>query len=152
MSTIAETFDEHWLEDAETGCWIWQRARASRDAMLAPDRGYGCLKVAGKVVTAHKFAYEREYGPVKAGLQIRHQCHRTLCVNPSHMLLGTNQQNVQDRIDAGRYAKKLTAEDIRTIRARCKSGETQQAVGADFRLHQACVSNIVNRKYWVHVE
>ncbi len=151
MPTIAESFDEHWLEDPETGCWIWQRGRCGKGAKLRPDRGYGCLRINGRPARAHRFAYEREYGPIKAGLQIRHQCHRTLCVNPAHMKLGTNMQNVQDRINAGRYAKILTPDIVRTIRKRCASGETQQIVGADYNLHQACVSNIVNRKYWDHV-
>ena len=151
VPTIAESFDEHWLEDPDTGCWIWQRGRIGKEAKLGPNRGYGGLSVSGKCVSAHKFAYEREYGPIKAGLQIRHSCHRTLCVNPAHMKLGTNLQNTQDRIDAGRYAKNLTPEIVRAIRKRCAAGETQQAVGADYGLHQACVSNIVNRRYWGHV-
>ena len=148
MATIAETFDEHWLENAD-GCWVWQRACKGKEAQ--DGGGYGCMSIQGKCVGAHVFAYEREYGPIRKGLQVRHQCHNTLCVNPTHMLLGTNQQNVQDRLDAGRYAKVLTAEIVLIIRARCAAGETQQAVGADYGLHQACVSNIVNRKYWGHV-
>lgn len=152
MATMAESFDEHWLEDLQTGCWMWQRGRCGRDAKLGLDRGYGCLQINGRQIGAHRFSYEREYGPIKAGLEIRHQCHRTLCVNPAHMKLGTNMQNAKDRIDAGRYAKHLTPEIVKVIRERCAAGEMQRVVGADYGVHRGYVSNIVNRKYWKHVK
>lgn len=61
----------------DNGCWEWV------GATLLP--GYGCLKVRGKTLRAHRFAFEVEHGPVAPGVDIHHRCHNRLCVNPDHL-------------------------------------------------------------------
>ena len=148
MPTIAETFDDHWIED-DNGCWIWQRACKGKE--VKHGGGYPCLRVNGVMTGAHRYRYELEHGPIPDGLQIRHQCHNTKCVNPAHMLLGTNLDNARDKMLAGRCSSKLSVDNVKEIKRRYVAGESQRVIAADFDLHQADVSNIVNKKYWRYV-
>jgi len=68
--TIAFYFDKYWELD-EKGCWIWQR---KVDQFLHN----------GELVTARRFAYEREYGELDEGYMVRNSCENLLCVNPEH--------------------------------------------------------------------
>lgn len=75
-------------------CWPWL---AGCDA-----DGYGRFKVGHWVVKAHRMAYELFKGKIPAGLQIRHSCDNPPCCNPAHLLLGTNFDNMRDKIERGR--------------------------------------------------
>ena len=147
--TIAEAFHDHWIED-ENGCWIWQRACKGKE--VANGGGYGCLSIKGKCVGAHRYSYELEIGPIPEGMQILHSCHNTKCVNPAHMRVGTNFENAQDKLVAGRYPSKLTIYQVRVIKRAARMGVFQRVIAERFNLHQADVSNIVNGKYWKHVD
>lgn len=151
--TIPKAFDEQWRAvpgPLSTPCYIWQRARKGKEAAFGG--GYGCFKLKDKTVGAHRFAYERATGKkIPRGKQVMHLCHETRCVNPLHLQVGTNDENAAMRAAALRGTRRLSVDDVRAIRARCAAGEPQSSVAGDFALHQADVSNIVNRKYWRHV-
>ncbi len=83
-------------------CWLWT-------GTILKDSGYAVLTVAGKVRSAHRFAYELLVGPIPDGLTIDHTCHsRNLascaggptcahrrCVNPAHLEPVTAVENSQ---------------------------------------------------------
>lgn len=71
--------------DAE-GCWLWTRAKSGA--------GYGQLRVAGKVVYAHRFAYELLVGPIPEGLTLDHLCRVRACANPKHLEAVTLRANL----------------------------------------------------------
>lgn len=146
--TIADDFDSCWKEDAN-GCWIWQRARKGKEA--ARGGGYGCFRVKGRMVGAHRWSYERTHGPIPEGMQVGHKCHETRCVNPAHLELVTNTENQEIKAAALRAPAKLSPADVISIRSRTAAGELQRVVAEDYGLHQADVSNIVRRKYWKHL-
>ncbi len=62
--------------------------------------GYGRLRVNGRSVKAHRYAWERVNGPIPDGAVIDHTCFERSCVNPDHLRLATPQQNVQNRSGA----------------------------------------------------
>lgn len=81
------------------GCWLWIAA--------TNDHGYGYISIDGRMVRAHVFAYEQEFGPVPDGMVLDHTCHTSdvsceggrscvhrRCVRPSHLTPTTNRQNV----------------------------------------------------------
>lgn len=56
--------------------------------------GYGHLWANGRVVAAHRFAYESEYGPIPAHLELDHLCRNRICVNPAHLEAVPHQVNI----------------------------------------------------------
>jgi len=78
-----------------------------------------------------------------------HSCDNRLCVNPAHLSLGTNSDNIADAVKKGRKVNKLTREQADEIRARYADGETQASIAADFSVSQMTVSLIVRNKFHV---
>jgi hypothetical protein len=67
-------------------CWLWTGSSLFR--------GYGQLRVKGKLVLAHRFAYELTIGPIPLGLTLDHLCRTPACVHPQHLEPVTHAENV----------------------------------------------------------
>lgn len=81
-------------------CWPWI-GRRDKD-------GYGRLMVNKRSIGAHRVSYRLAFGEIPDGLQVRHDCDNPRCVNPDHLLIGTNQDNVYDSLLRGeRFWKRL---------------------------------------------
>lgn len=93
-------------------CWMWLGDSAS---------GYGYAK--GRKL-AHRESYELNCGGIPAGSLVLHSCDNSLCVNPKHLSLGDQSQNMKDRRDRFPFSgaacgsgAKLTRRDVQLIRA-----------------------------------
>jgi len=75
-------------------CWLWTGT--------ADRRGYGHLTINGKQYLAHRIMWEETNGPVPIGVNVLHRCDVSACVNPAHLFLGTQGDNVRDMIHKGR--------------------------------------------------
>lgn len=73
----------------DSPCLLWAAGRNHR--------GYGHF-YAGATTTAHRYAYILAHGPIDGGLHVLHKCDVKTCVNPDHLYLGTNADNVRDRV------------------------------------------------------
>ena len=73
------------------GCWIWFGAQRGV--------GYGAIKINGRVIDAHRAAYEIYKGPVPKGALILHTCDNRACVNPDHLVIGDHSQNQRDAMN-----------------------------------------------------
>ena len=82
---IADKFDRHWIPEPNSGCSLWMGA--------CNEFGYGVIRRDGKNVKAHRFAYEREKGPIPDGMEIDHTCRNKCCVNPDHLETVTPAEN-----------------------------------------------------------
>lgn len=81
--------------DPETGCLLWVGA-------MTPS-GYGRFYFEGRLWVASRWIYTHHHGPIPEGLVVRHTCDNPSCVNLSHLILGTQDDNLQDMRDRGRY-------------------------------------------------
>lgn len=81
-------------------CWIWTAAVSRR---------YGTFGVGGgRMVRAHRFAYEAIVGSIPEGLCVLHRCDVPRCVNPLHLFIGTHADNARDRDAKGRQSRGST--------------------------------------------
>lgn len=102
--------------DPETGCWNWTGSLVDGYAHLTENR---------KGVYAHRRMWSLAYGPIPQGLWVLHRCDNPRCINPDHLFLGTNNDNVQDMVRKGRnhnagQPRKLNAEQVKEIRESTK--------------------------------
>jgi hypothetical protein len=66
-------------------------------------QGYGKHFAKGKTIIAHRWAWEIVNGPIPDGLLVCHKCDVTSCVNPDHLFIGTQKENLKDCRDKGRW-------------------------------------------------
>lgn len=133
-------------------CWIWLRA-------IDPRTGYGMVWVpeVGRTENAHRAVWRRVNGD-PGGLFVLHRCDNRPCVRPSHMYLGTRQNNSDDATSRGRQSRgedrpmaKLTEAAVIDLRRRCANGESQRALAKAFGVNQSQVSRAAHGKRWRHV-
>jgi HNH endonuclease len=110
-------------------CWEWVGAVKGE-----PPNHYGrtTTRRNGKKISrlAHRVSYEAFKGPILHNLNVLHQCHNPQCVNPEHLQIGTQKENLEQAKARGtresfRYAK-LTPAQIKTIRARAFKYEAKE--------------------------
>ncbi|NOK41604.1 HNH endonuclease [Burkholderia thailandensis] len=128
------------------------------------DSRYGLFWTRGTRVKAHRIAYEHYVGPIPEGLQVRHSCDNTKCVNPGHLLLGTHDDNMHDKAVRKRcnspYGErqgnsKLAEADVRFILQHYVRGDPtwgQTALGRRFSVDRAHIGSIVRRRAWKHLD
>lgn len=131
-------------------CWFWQSTTTRY--------GYGQFKLANKQVSAHRVMYELVIGKVPKtatyhGLCVMHSCDNRNCVNPQHLFLGTQKDNVQDAETKGRRPRfygmthgnhKLTSLQVAEIRRSFNAGgKTKTYLGQVFDVSDVTIGNIV---------
>lgn len=110
-------------------CWLWTSAQKGRPAFR-----YGAFSVTRGLSrgqaprSAHRIAWELTRGPIPHGLSVLHRCDVTLCVNPGHLFLGTQLDNMQDAARKGRLhvrrpkRQKVSDDDVAQIIAMRQAG------------------------------
>lgn len=79
-------------------CWIWQGK-----ATCGKSRKYGQFSIKNKSVEVHRFSWQLANGPIPKGMNILHKCDNPICVNPDHLFIGTNLDNIKDKMAKGRW-------------------------------------------------
>lgn len=136
-------------------CWEWQASKRRE--------GYGRFKIFSYVtVSAHRLSYALFYGVSPGDLHVLHRCDNPKCVNPSHLFLGTNADNVADKVSKGRCigrdqrgeknaAAKLTREAVSDIRRRIADSQTNTSIAALYGVTHQLISRIRRGRSWAGV-
>jgi hypothetical protein len=82
-----------------TPCYEWGAAKTRG--------GYGQFRLGGRLVYVHRFSYETFVGTIPEGMYIDHLCRNRCCVNPSHLEIVTNKENIR-RGETGKNSKEKT--------------------------------------------
>lgn len=112
---------------SQDGCWEWQGAKNRF--------GYGSLIIKGpnglRQIGAHKLAYMMVNGPVPAGQNVLHTCDNRCCINPGHLYLGDQAQNMADMLARGRSALQKQAQEAKKRADALRHHEMPEALRND---------------------
>lgn len=130
--------------DAE--CWEWPGARNSL--------GYGVTTSSGtraerRSMRVTWIVYEMFHGPMPDGAIIMHVCDNPPCVNPHHLAAGTRTLNMVDKIAKGRQHSKLTADQVRAIRA---DPRPDKVVATELAVSPATIFCARTRRTWAWLD
>jgi len=113
--------------------------------------GYGTLEVNGVKHNHSRVVYARYHNLQLAELKgkvVRHSCNNCWCINPDHLVLGTHQDNMDDKMKSGNWKggqpKKLTDEQVKNIRAETRLTAGELAV--EYGVSRQTICNVINHK------
>src|SRR6185369_2192030 len=96
--TLQQRFEQLYIPVPEAGCWLWLGTIKAK--------GYGGFTVVkGESQRAHRVSWIITHGKIPEGMCVLHKCDTRSCVNPDHLFLGTNDDNVKDRGKKDRTAR-----------------------------------------------
>jgi hypothetical protein len=113
--------------------------------------GYGTFMSNRVSWRAHRFSYTVVKGDIPKGLFVCHTCDNPICVNPSHLFLGTAKDNMDDCIRKGRarhnHTSKVSSDQIKEIRERrFYGGETHSEISKDYSVTAVTINDICSEK------
>lgn len=155
MKTIPELSEQHlsrfnrYILKTDS-CWNWTGTLAKV--------GYPVLNVNGTLVYGHRIAYFLKDRNFDQSMCVLHSCDNRKCVNPSHLFLGTRQDNMQDKVSKNRQSfgemntHTLTEQDIIEIKQKYATGKyTQRRLGVAYRVNQSEISRVLAGYRWRHM-
>jgi hypothetical protein len=156
QKTTAERFWEKVTRGPKDECWAWIGA--------VDPRGRGRFTIGSqsqnnkKVIFASRMSYELATGETAGELVVCHSCDNPNCVNPNHLFLGTQYDNIKDMFSKGRqrtirghehYRANLTDADVLAIRNAV--GASHRELAKRYGISSSSVTRIRNRQQWAHV-
>ena len=153
---LIERFERFALPEPITGCWLWTASLRSN--------GYGQINEGGRsrmMLKAHRVSWTLYRGAIPDGLCVLHKCDTPPCVNPDHLFLGTQAQNVKDMHDKGRdnhprgerhRSAKLTVAQVLEIRRLRAEGISSGELAKIFPVDESNISRIGNGHLWKSVK
>ena len=123
-------------------------------------QGYGKIKYKGKPYLSHRLFWILNKGKIPQDKHILHKCDNPSCFNLDHLFIGTNSDNVADKVaknrqyhppkgkDHYRGNAKLTETQVMEIKNLLKRGYSQADIHRDFKISRQIVSDIATSKTW----
>jgi HNH endonuclease len=136
-------------------CWVWTGSKNKK--------GYGHICIgAGQIELAHRTSYRTFCGPIPDGLCVLHHCDNPVCLNPTHLFIGTQIDNINDCVSKGRnrgggqqgehhHHAKITDENAKEILELISAGVPLSKIAERFNFSYASVYAIKIGKTWRHV-
>jgi hypothetical protein len=147
--SIAARLEKHSIPEPNSGCLLWT-------GRVDP-AGYGRMGGRGVPELAHRAAWLAAHGSIPDGLHVCHKCDVRSCVEPTHLFLGTHQENMADRDLKGRQRAllgeehgmaKLTEDGVRLIR---RGGIPRREIAELLCVSVAAVDDVRQGRTWRHV-
>ena len=145
-------FHERYAINPQTGCWIWQGSHYWH--------GYGaCSRPLFGEGYAHRWSWAIHHGPIPADMHVLHRCDVRNCVNPDHLFLGTQKDNMDDMRRKNRDARKgpdgeaahcavLTDEIVHIIR---KDSRPAALLAVEYGVTRGTISKARRGATWKHL-
>lgn len=136
-------------------CWVWTGCKGSQ--------GYGWIYMGRvnerpRVGSTHRLSYAIHKGPPPDELDVLHECDNPPCINPAHLFLGTQDDNMKDCARKGRTARgegsprhKLTEAQVLEARRLYEAGATFTALSRKYGISHAMIHSSVTGKHWRHL-
>lgn len=144
---FTEEFIRKRVNRNENGCWEWKGAKHKQ--------GYGNVRYEGKTHLAHRLSWKIFKGEIPDGFMVCHKCDNSSCVNPEHLFLGTQKDNVSDAIEKERFKPgklprqtKLQWDQVQEIKNLHLNGMTRKKLQEKFHVSQTCIAKIITGKSW----
>ena len=146
MANDIERFEGYIQKTDE--CWLWTGGRDIKD--------YGIFFYKGKAQFAHRVSLliYKKLTALTPGLQVRHSCRNTCCVNPDHLSEGTRQQNAADKRRDGTnlsgtrcHFSKLDWEKVSEIRK--SVNVSRKDLASQYGVTPSSISSILRNKSWI---
>jgi hypothetical protein len=138
---IKERFEKYIIPEPNSGCWLWCGSWN--------EDGYGVIRIKRRTVRAHRVSWELYKGPVPEDFKALHKCDTPPCVNPQHLFLGTQIENIFDRDSKNRNKGIFTDEQVRAIRC---DNRSQSIIGKENGVSRATIQLIKARKTYCRVD
>lgn len=158
MIDLRERLLSHIKINTETNCWEWQGSKRN---------GYGRMIVGSrtdntrKSKSAHRVSFEIYHGEIPDGMDVCHKCDNPCCVNPTHLFVGTRQDNMNDRESKGRNKiqygskngrSKLKEHQVVEIRLKRNSGMSFGKLSKEYGVCKKTVMRAVSGQNWAMVD
>lgn len=143
------TFEERFAPPDENGCRVWTKS--------CDTSGYGHVRFQGRLQSTHRVVWIKAHGPIPEDVCVLHHCDNPPCGELTHLFLGSQLDNIEDRHNKGRTSRasrnrgsrnpvvRLTEEQVREIRTSSESG---CALARRLGVHPMTVSDVRRRKTW----
>lgn len=136
--------------EPNTGCWLWAHG--------TNEHGYGQFWDGRSMQKAHRVSFRLHGGDLSEGRAVCHKCDTPACVNPAHLWIGSQQDNVTDMRRKGRgptvvmpvggHCAKLTIADVHDIARMRRAGALLTEIARKYGLHETTIGLVVQGRTW----
>lgn len=138
--------------DKTTECWNWTGGKHKA--------GYGKIKIKRKTLLSHRVSWFLKKGSIDNNLHVCHKCDNPSCVNPKHLFLGTDLDNINDMLRKGRDSMRgsknnkavLKEKDVIEIRSKYSDRRVKlKQIASMYNVSLSAISSVLLNKTWSHL-
>jgi hypothetical protein len=135
------------IQSPDSDCLLWTGS--------IDQNGYPLITISRKTKRVHRVVYEIKNGVIPNGMAILHKCDVRNCINPLHLMIGTQLENIID-MDAKSRRHILRSEDNGNAKLTKKtaieiynSSLSQRALASHYKVSKTTIANIKNKRIWL---